>query len=241
MKSILYVSKVSTNSSGPGVPTGLSQMLRLAREKNEKLEITGGISYRNGRFLQVIEGSNESVDELYKTIAADERHTDVEVILDFYTPARYFPSTYMALIESTKNNFQIKAIIEKNIDTIEGLDQHKLELLRRFYNLDDHKTKSDPSFYGKDLSLTAWPNFLKIEATPEVFELSARLKAKPISYESLLELDEFDSKAQLDKLLNEFDSLGILVAAVSSNDKNSRTSKPTSEFYSKMKKFLRLR
>ena len=83
--------------------------------------------------------------------------------------------------------------------------------------------------------------FLKIEATPEVFELSARLKAKPIPYESLLELDEFNSKAQLDKLLNEFDSLGILVAAVSSNDKNSKTSKPTSEFYSKMKKFLRLR
>lgn len=55
----------------------LSALLEQARTKNERLEITGLLLYRDGAFIQVLEGGRETVDQLFATIEADERHEDV--------------------------------------------------------------------------------------------------------------------------------------------------------------------
>lgn len=53
----------------------LGNLLMDARERNERLDITGALLYRNGRFVQVLEGAEEAVRECFATIVADTRHT----------------------------------------------------------------------------------------------------------------------------------------------------------------------
>jgi hypothetical protein len=55
----------------------LIDLLRKAREKNARLDVTGMLLYRNGYFIQVLEGEQSKVLELYKTISEDDRHHHV--------------------------------------------------------------------------------------------------------------------------------------------------------------------
>lgn len=45
-----------------------------AQERNERLGITGLLLYRNGRFIQIIEGPKNAVENVYSSIASDHRH-----------------------------------------------------------------------------------------------------------------------------------------------------------------------
>ncbi|MDO9105394.1 MAG: BLUF domain-containing protein [Methylovulum sp.] len=58
----------------------LKSMLAKARENNEKLGITGMLLYRDGFFMQALEGDEEKIDTLFKKIAQDSRHRDVLLV-----------------------------------------------------------------------------------------------------------------------------------------------------------------
>ncbi len=49
-------------------------LLRVARERNRELGVTGMLLYENGGFFQVIEGEAATIDELYAMIESDPRH-----------------------------------------------------------------------------------------------------------------------------------------------------------------------
>lgn len=57
--------------------SGLLELLTAARERNLAVGITGVLLYREGRFLQLLEGSAPAVGLVYRSIVADPRHTDV--------------------------------------------------------------------------------------------------------------------------------------------------------------------
>ena len=73
----------------------LVELLRQARAKNERLGITGLLLYKDGNFLQVLEGEDEAVHGLIRRIEADPRHTDTTVLLDEPVAARAFPDWSM--------------------------------------------------------------------------------------------------------------------------------------------------
>jgi len=58
----------------------LKSMLAKARENNEKLGVTGMLLYRDGFFMQALEGEEEKIDALFKKIAQDSRHRDVTLV-----------------------------------------------------------------------------------------------------------------------------------------------------------------
>jgi hypothetical protein len=58
----------------------LEAMLKKARNKNEKSAITGMLLYRDGFFIQALEGELDAIENLYVTIARDERHRDVILV-----------------------------------------------------------------------------------------------------------------------------------------------------------------
>lgn len=58
----------------------LESMLKKARDKNEKAAITGMLLYRDGFFIQALEGELDAIENLYTAIAKDERHRDVIVV-----------------------------------------------------------------------------------------------------------------------------------------------------------------
>lgn len=77
----------------------LVELLKKAREKNERLDITGMLLYRGGNFLQVLEGDESAVLDLYETIKADPRHHKVLTIGKKTVKERLFNEWEMAFID----------------------------------------------------------------------------------------------------------------------------------------------
>lgn len=68
----------------------LEALLAQSRAANAEAEITGVLLYRNGRFIQFLEGPEDHVRALIARIAADSRHGDVRVLVEGRPEARQF-------------------------------------------------------------------------------------------------------------------------------------------------------
>jgi len=73
---LIYVSK----AVGPQTDTLTESILRKAHAWNTRNDITGVLCEGQGVFLQALEGERVKVTRLYERIAADPRHTDLELI-----------------------------------------------------------------------------------------------------------------------------------------------------------------
>lgn len=80
----------------PSARPDLVALLRQSRVNNAERGVTGMLLYRDGRFLQLLEGAQADVRALYATIAADPRHRDVTTIAERHRLLRQFPSWTMA-------------------------------------------------------------------------------------------------------------------------------------------------
>lgn len=77
MISIVYVSA----ARHPFTPAELEALLEKSRANNRRDGISGVLVYRDGDFLQVLEGPEAAVRRTYARIAADARHGGV-IVLD---------------------------------------------------------------------------------------------------------------------------------------------------------------
>lgn len=73
----------------------LQELLLTSRRNNLQLGITGMLCYRDGEFMQVLEGEQAAVQALYAHIARDPRHRRTTTILEGPTEARHFPDWSM--------------------------------------------------------------------------------------------------------------------------------------------------
>jgi hypothetical protein len=58
----------------------LLAILRKSKANNPQVGITGVLCFSEGIYLQALEGGRSAVNRLYNRIAADTRHTDVELL-----------------------------------------------------------------------------------------------------------------------------------------------------------------
>lgn len=61
-------------------PEGFADILVEARVNNEKKHITGSLLYRDGAFLQILEGDKKDLLAVFEKIERDARHTQVELL-----------------------------------------------------------------------------------------------------------------------------------------------------------------
>ena len=74
----------------------LAELLRQCVRNNEESGLTGMLLHRDGRFMQVLEGPDDAVRDVFAVIAADTRHTEVRLLLDESITERAFPAWKMA-------------------------------------------------------------------------------------------------------------------------------------------------
>ena len=91
MRQLLYVSN-TVDELGLG---DLDQILTASRRNNAMMSITGLLLFIDGGFLQVLEGEERAVRELYTRISSDPRHRNTRLMLDREVPARAFPDWSM--------------------------------------------------------------------------------------------------------------------------------------------------
>ena len=73
----------------------LAGILSVARRNNPREGITGALICRHDLYLQLIEGPADAIDALYERIAADDRHTNIAVLLTEEVGERMFPAWAM--------------------------------------------------------------------------------------------------------------------------------------------------
>lgn len=74
----------------------LAELLAHSRRNNAELDVTGMLLYKDGNFMQVLEGEEDAVRGLYARISDDPRHTGDIVIRKAATDFRDFPDWTMA-------------------------------------------------------------------------------------------------------------------------------------------------
>ncbi|MEP9402135.1 BLUF domain-containing protein [Sphingomonas sp. VNH70] len=83
LRQILYTSTSAGQADTDAI-------LQQSRHNNAVDGITGLLWVHGGRFLQVLEGPEDSVAETYARIAADPRHHDVRILSDRPVGTREF-------------------------------------------------------------------------------------------------------------------------------------------------------
>ena len=74
----------------------IDEILISSRSKNVENGITGCLVYYNRRFIQILEGNQNTVQKLYEKIKNDKRHEKVRVIAENAIDERTFPEWGMA-------------------------------------------------------------------------------------------------------------------------------------------------
>ena len=88
---LVYVSLANKEMSDQD----LKGLLKAARNKNEKLNVTGLLLYRDGFFIQALEGEEGTIDALFDRISKDSRHRDVTTVYKKPIKQRAFPDWTM--------------------------------------------------------------------------------------------------------------------------------------------------
>lgn len=58
----------------------IQKIAEVSRKRNEEKAVTGALCYDRHSFLQCLEGSRDTVNEIYRYILTDERHEDVTLL-----------------------------------------------------------------------------------------------------------------------------------------------------------------
>ncbi|MGN7611434.1 nitrate- and nitrite sensing domain-containing protein [Magnetococcales bacterium HHB-1] len=90
---LCYVSQEVEEKINPGA---VEDILSVSTRKNRQLGVTGLLLYTRGHFIQCLEGSRTSVDQIYGAIEKDDRHQRCRVILRRDAERRMFASWTMA-------------------------------------------------------------------------------------------------------------------------------------------------
>lgn len=91
MYQLLYTSK----AVNPFKDDEVSKLLDIARLNNSKKSITGMLLYCNGNFIQLLEGNEQHLAELFEIISKDPRHTEVNKIIETKIERPQFPDWSM--------------------------------------------------------------------------------------------------------------------------------------------------
>lgn len=83
---LIYTSLASHEMS----KNDLMDILTKSRENNATRNITGLLLYKSGNFLQVLEGSDSAITELYEIIRHDRRHHQITLVYKRLIPKRDF-------------------------------------------------------------------------------------------------------------------------------------------------------
>ena len=77
----------------------LMKLLKQSRNKNERLGVTGLLLYDHGTFMQILEGSKETVLGMMQQIEVDSRHQGVKTLEMRKLAKRYYPNWSMAFLD----------------------------------------------------------------------------------------------------------------------------------------------
>lgn len=77
LEQLIYVSIDTREVTNP---IRAADILAEARRNNARDDITGVLTFTGGRFVQILEGRNERLEDLLARLAVDHRHRDLKIL-----------------------------------------------------------------------------------------------------------------------------------------------------------------
>ena len=91
MYQLVYISSAVV----PFSPDELADLLTRSRENNARSGLTGMLLYKDGNFMQALEGEEQAVRSLHAKIESDRRHRGLITLLQGPIAERRFPEWSM--------------------------------------------------------------------------------------------------------------------------------------------------
>lgn len=132
---VIYVSEAAR----PMSQADLLELLEVSRRRNARLLLTGLLLYADGKFMQVLEGKEVSVREVFDVILQDQRHSNVVTLKLEAKPRRHFPDWTMAF-ENLEGSVRLAPAVSQFLEpgfeggTLRDGDEAVYQLLREFRN-----------------------------------------------------------------------------------------------------------
>jgi len=238
MKHIIYTSEICQKQNGPKVPAGLHDIYSSAKKKNETYGITGVLAYFDGHYLQVIEGPNSNVDNLYRNIVNDKRHCNVRLLAEGKSTSRHFHDwRFDSSGCQLSRNQDFERYFQKYGQHFEALPQVDRNTLALFFT----PIKSNAhisNFENSTLKLERWPELHKVGQTTEVINLCATLLHGTKTYIDLKNAHNGLDESELNRLLTAFNKQGVLLNKADVESQLIKSNTATGGFYQKMCAFL---
>jgi len=111
-------------------PIWLGELVQRSNIKNRITNITGMLSYREGKVLQLIEGEPEQLSALYATILNDDRHENIRTLLNIEDSQRAFSGWGMAFEGNLGSSIPFRDFLYIHFDElVEMTDRDSDELM----------------------------------------------------------------------------------------------------------------
>jgi len=116
----------------------LQDILEVSNKNNEQQGVTGLLLYSDGNIIQVLEGEQETVQDIYKKIARDSRHHSIITLKEGDLAERNFPDWSMGFKTISSKVFSeiagFKDLRNQSFENIAPVSNHPvLNILKTFY------------------------------------------------------------------------------------------------------------
>ena len=130
MRQVIYASAATVSFS----QSDLIELLKIARQRNSAVDISGMLLYNAGSFLQVLEGPDENVDALFAKIQKDTRHTRCLLLSRKTIQEKEFENWSMGFVNPTRVDIKVEGFVDY-VGYLKSLTLDKTiacKMLRRF-------------------------------------------------------------------------------------------------------------
>jgi hypothetical protein len=117
MKDLYYIIYSSTPAKKPGA-ADIENILVTARAENKRYNVTGMLVCLPDNYIQLIEGPQAAINQLYQNIEQDPRHYRVTILKQGALAQRYFPDWAMAYDTTLGNVTDTEASLEITSDKV---------------------------------------------------------------------------------------------------------------------------
>lgn len=214
LRRIAYVSTAQVDYS-MGVPEDLARIVMWGRKYNQNNHVTALLSYKNGFYIQIIEGETHLITDLFRRIQSDARHSDVVPFLDAEGDDRLFRNWALKLSTSASISHSFKSLIDRHWSSIENLAPHVVDRIKVFHDPGESNSKhqgfpDDSELHNFEFRLTGFPSIRRsTELSQDFLEICARLNRAWLPYKDLCELNSY-SESQVGEVLRDFQQSGLL-------------------------------
>lgn len=101
---IIYISTAEPSLT----EDALLELLSASQKRNAAKEITGLLLHSDGNIIQIIEGPEAAVNDLYSKIAQDSRHRGVTLMSSKAVQERDFPNFKMGFKRARSQDFKMQ-------------------------------------------------------------------------------------------------------------------------------------